>query len=313
MERARGVGRDAAPRRALGPGLENRRLLLLCGAASVALVVLVQLAMRVPPLDLQELGALKVERVHFDFLERLANARANIQYGETRRNCIRQQDRLVCRDARGNLDLERYVASSPATLKDYILVRCIRARPVTDGVLNVTFADVPIGSAIVGYYGIERAGRLMSKRRPVAVADHGQRPVRIRRSDAERQRDALVQDPDAGVARRARERDVLGARGQRQPALLLLQRAGRGPAMSGTAPALTPSGIAERVRGGASMKRDRAAWFIVAGTTPCSSGWHGATTSFATTRSSRCATRRMSRTAQVPSTTWASASRATPA
>jgi hypothetical protein len=152
-----------------GQAWRNRRLLLLCAAASVALVVLVRLAMRVPPLDLQELGALKVERVRFDFLERLANARANIQYGETRRNCIRQQDRLVCRDARGNLDLERYVASSPATLKDYILVRCIRARPVTDGVLNITYADVPIGSAIVGYYGIERAGRLMSKRRPVQM------------------------------------------------------------------------------------------------------------------------------------------------
>ena len=31
----------------------------------------------------------------------------------------------------------------------------------------MAFPRVPKGQAIVGYYGIERAGRLMSKRRPV--------------------------------------------------------------------------------------------------------------------------------------------------
>ena len=49
------------------------------------------------------------------------------------------------------------------------MVRCIRARPEQDALLSVSFPRVPIGDAIVGYYGIERAGRLMFKRRPVEL------------------------------------------------------------------------------------------------------------------------------------------------
>ena len=47
------------------------------------------------------------------------------------------------------------------------MVRCIRARPQDNALLNLRFPDVPVGDAIVGYYGIERAGRLMRKKRPV--------------------------------------------------------------------------------------------------------------------------------------------------
>ena len=47
------------------------------------------------------------------------------------------------------------------------MVRCIRARPEQDALLSISYPDVPVGNAIVGYYGIERAGRLMYKRRPV--------------------------------------------------------------------------------------------------------------------------------------------------
>jgi hypothetical protein len=150
-----------------GPAWATRRLLLLCAAAGVTLFLLIDLSLRTPNLELPEFSSDKVARIRFDFLERMETARANIQYAGVRRACTRQQDRLVCRDAQGNLDLDRYVASSPATLKDYILVRCIRARPVAGGVLNVTFPSVPVGDAIVGYFGVERAGRLMSKRRPV--------------------------------------------------------------------------------------------------------------------------------------------------
>jgi hypothetical protein len=47
------------------------------------------------------------------------------------------------------------------------MVRCIRARPEQDGLLSLSYPRVGLGDAIVGYYGIERAGRLMFKRRPV--------------------------------------------------------------------------------------------------------------------------------------------------
>jgi hypothetical protein len=47
------------------------------------------------------------------------------------------------------------------------MVRCIRARPEQGALLSIGYPSVPVGDAIVGYYGIERAGRLMYKRRPV--------------------------------------------------------------------------------------------------------------------------------------------------
>jgi len=46
------------------------------------------------------------------------------------------------------------------------MVRCIRARPEAGALLSISYPDVPRGQAIVGYYGIERDGRL-NQRRPV--------------------------------------------------------------------------------------------------------------------------------------------------
>jgi hypothetical protein len=146
------------------------RLALVWLAAAAVTAAGVALARWTPPLELQDLGPVAVEGVRFDFLERVSHAFADIQYRKVRQPCLGQGDRLVCRDPRGNLEIDNYVASSPATLKDYILVRCVRARPVDDGVLNITYPQVPTGDAIVGYYGIERAGRLMYRRRPVEIS-----------------------------------------------------------------------------------------------------------------------------------------------
>ena len=121
-----------------------------------------------PALQLTGLPNLAIARVRYDFLENLWRASANIEYSETNQPCTRQRDRLICRDELGNLDNERYVGSTPAEIEEYKMVRCIRARPEENAVLSVTFPRVPAGNAIVGYYGIERAGRLMYKRRPVA-------------------------------------------------------------------------------------------------------------------------------------------------
>jgi hypothetical protein len=145
------------------------RLIALWVAAASVTAAGVALARWTPPLQPQDLGPIAIERVRYDFLERVSRASAAIHYRRARQPCLRQGDRLVCRDEQGNLDIDNYLASSPATLKDYILVRCVRARPVEDGLLEVTYPDVPTGDAIVGYYGIERAGRLMFKRRPVEI------------------------------------------------------------------------------------------------------------------------------------------------
>ena len=175
--RARGLlwlrrGLGAAERlldRASEPGLRAVRLWLLVAAAALLVVLGVGLGLWRPKLELQELGAIRVARVRYDFLENIWRAHARIDYRESSQPCLREGDRLVCRDELGNLDNERYIASSPATIKEYTMVRCIRARPEQDAVVSVAFPRVPIGDAIVGYYGIERAGRLMYKRRPVQM------------------------------------------------------------------------------------------------------------------------------------------------
>lgn len=120
-----------------------------------------------PPIALEELSRTAIARVRYDFLENLSRARAVIDYRDGPQRCSRQGDRLVCRDPEGNLDNERYIASSPATITEYTMVRCIRARPEEGALLTMTYRNIPRGDAIVGYYGIERAGRLLRRKRPV--------------------------------------------------------------------------------------------------------------------------------------------------
>jgi hypothetical protein len=137
----------------------------------VALAVLglgIFLGLMRPPVELHDLTNTNIGRVRYDFLENLRRASANIEYPERNQPCLRQRDRLVCRDEFGNLDNERYIASTPAEIVEYKMVRCIRARPEANALLSVTFPRVPAGDAIVGYFGIERSGRLMFQRRPVS-------------------------------------------------------------------------------------------------------------------------------------------------
>lgn len=144
----------------------GRRALLglaICGGVAA----FIALATWKPRIQIAELPNVDISRVRFDFIEKISRAHAGIRYSEAYRPCERQGDRLVCRNAEGALSLDNYVGNTPATLKDYILVRCMRARPVTNGTLHITYPSVPVGDAIVGYFGIERAGRLMTKRRPV--------------------------------------------------------------------------------------------------------------------------------------------------
>ena len=164
----RGLGAvDAWLARLSEPRWHRRRVALGCALAVAIVAGGVALARFRPPLDLKALGPLAISRVRFDFLEGLAKARAEIAYPEALQRCLRQRERHVCRDELGNLDHERYVASSPATIEEYTMVRCIRARPENNAVLRIAYPDVRLGQAIVGYFGIERAGRMMNRRRPV--------------------------------------------------------------------------------------------------------------------------------------------------
>ena len=101
------------------PAWHRRRLLLLWLLCASLLALGVGLALVASALEPQELGPMRVRRVRYDFLEQLSQASADIAYPSARQPCLQQGDRLVCRDAEGNLDNERYVASNPATIKEY--------------------------------------------------------------------------------------------------------------------------------------------------------------------------------------------------
>jgi hypothetical protein len=149
------------------PSWARRRALLALAAAALLLGAAAAVSSVRPKLAPRGLGAFAIARVRYDFLEKLGRATANIEYRERNQPCLRQRDRLVCRDEQGNLDNGRYVASSPAVIEDGELVRCIRARPESAALLSIAFSDVPLGQAIVGYYGIEREGQSTNQRRPV--------------------------------------------------------------------------------------------------------------------------------------------------
>ena len=166
------VGLDRWTDRISGPRWARARLILLCVFAGALLALGIVLATVRPALELTGLPGTKIARVRYDFLENLWRASANIEYAERNQPCLRQRDRLICRDELGNLDTERFIGSTPAEIEEYKSVRCIRARPEENAVLSVSFPRVPAGHAIVGYYGIEREGRLMYRRRPVSFQIH---------------------------------------------------------------------------------------------------------------------------------------------
>ncbi|MEY4580650.1 MAG: hypothetical protein RL701_5353 [Pseudomonadota bacterium] len=138
------------------------------GLVAVAGLALVVYFAEMPvPLTLENLDGATIKKVRYDFLEQLTSARVAIDYPARLRRCRRLVDRFACRNEDGNIDNEKYVASTPAEIEEYRMVRCIRARPEDGARLELVYSDVPTGDAIVGYFGIERAGRMMRVSRPV--------------------------------------------------------------------------------------------------------------------------------------------------
>lgn len=123
-----------------------------------------------PPMIVDSNDIPFIRRVRFDFLEKLYRANVGLEYEDIYRRCRRQKDQFICPDSSGNWDIDRYVASYPATIVEYKMVRCIRARPVGDALLSVIYPKVPRGDALVGYYGVEYEGRLLRLHRPVSFS-----------------------------------------------------------------------------------------------------------------------------------------------
>lgn len=168
------------------PQLAGLRRASLAVLAFGAVASWIALSEWTPPLVLENLGDVAVKRVRFDFLEELSRARAQIEYRGAAQRCRRMGDRHICRSDQGVLDNDKYVASTPAEIEEYRMVRCIRFRPEEFARLVMVYRGVPAGEAIVGYYGVERAGRLLRLTRPVdfRVSVDG-RPVHVGSTQAD--------------------------------------------------------------------------------------------------------------------------------
>jgi hypothetical protein len=149
------------------PAYRRWRRVLLGVSAVLGFGLVVALGEWRPPIVLESLGGAVIHKVRYDFLDELSHAHASIEYPGRLRRCRRLGDRFACRDEDGNIDNEKYVASTPAEIEEYRMVRCIRARPEENARLEISYPDVPSGDAIVGYYGVERAGRMLRLTRPV--------------------------------------------------------------------------------------------------------------------------------------------------
>ena len=133
---ARVVDASATARRAVGAALCARaRLGARCSCASAACCVALVPRRWRRRSRWRSSAAASIERVRFDFLENLGTRAANIEY-RAAAAVPAPGDRFVCRDEDGNLDNERYVASSPAEIEEYTMVRCIRARPEQNALLR---------------------------------------------------------------------------------------------------------------------------------------------------------------------------------
>ena len=132
----------------------------LCLAAALLLVG-VALALWQPAIDLAPSGKReRVRRVRYDFVERLAHAEAQVRHRKRKRRCQAHKDQFLCPNRRGTFLPGQYVASEPATIEEYTMVRCVRATPDSGGTLEISFRDVPRGEALVGYYGVPHASEI---------------------------------------------------------------------------------------------------------------------------------------------------------
>jgi hypothetical protein len=116
---------------------------LVAGALAVVL-----LASWRPSLDVSLGGLPPVQRVRYDFLERLPRARVTLVSDRSRTTCTRVFDRHLC-----GLEPWDHVAARPTRIEEKSQRRCISADPPSRGRLQITFDDVALGDALIGAHG----------------------------------------------------------------------------------------------------------------------------------------------------------------
>ena len=131
------------------------------GGLGLGLLVAVGLALWTPAMTWEGEGrAPDVDGVRYDFLESLADAEVEILAGAASEVCPWRLDRFVCRPRDWF-----HVTSRPERIEGYSTRRCISAHALDEGPLRVAFPRVPLGDAIVGYYGVAESGKKGKNRR----------------------------------------------------------------------------------------------------------------------------------------------------
>lgn len=139
------------------PRWRKVRLAALTTAALGVLGGTTVLALWRPPVEPEEDELrVSISRVRYDFLESLPDAEVEVVYPRATYPCVRQKDRFVCPNEDGDLQNDEYIASHPGEMDKYEMFRCVRARPIDDGTLRIRYDDVPLGDAVVGYYGLTK-------------------------------------------------------------------------------------------------------------------------------------------------------------
>ena len=147
----------AVVERAADQVVERRaRLLggLLVLGVGAGLVVALMLALWTPPMAWEGHPPIAIERVRYDFLESLDAAEVDVLTREGPEPCPWRLDRFVC-EPRDWF----HVTSRPERIEGYSTRRCISAHALDEGPLRIAFDDVPVGDAIIGFYGVAESGK----------------------------------------------------------------------------------------------------------------------------------------------------------
>jgi|SRR5690554_4245304 len=96
----------------------------------------------------------RVQRVDYDFGDRLIDATVDVDRSGQYRGCRQFLDYYTCTADSWNRVTQLALNFGAGTIR-----RCIWAHPIKDSKLLISFPDVPSSDAIVGYYGIAGSGK----------------------------------------------------------------------------------------------------------------------------------------------------------
>ena len=137
----------------------------IAGTAALMLgvVAVVGMAWSWPAFDVKHHEELKeaVADVNYDFGDQLRYGRVEIRQSDnSTRTCRPMLGRFLCGSQAWKVVHQRVEDMG----QEVSLARCIWAHPQPEGPVEISFADVPSGDAIVGFYGVPESGSATNKK-----------------------------------------------------------------------------------------------------------------------------------------------------